>query len=124
MKDTRPVNLDLGTISMPITAYASIFHRISGVILVVGSFLLLWALDRSLAGPESFAALVNVLGHPVVKFIAWGIATGLIYHSLAGVKHIVMDFGIGETLEGGILGARIVFALSGVGAVIAGVALW
>lgn len=124
MKDNRPVNLDIGTIKLPITAYASISHRISGVILVLTSFLMLWALEASLAGPESFAALAGTLSSPLAKFVAWGIASALLYHSLAGLRHLVMDFGIGESLEGGVLGARIVFALTAVGALILGVALW
>ncbi len=124
MKDNRPVNLDIGTIRLPVTAYASITHRITGVILVVSAFLMLWALDLSLASEDSFATLTSVLSHPIARFITWGICVGLIYHSLAGVKHLVMDFGIGETLEGGILGARLVFVLTAIGAVMAGVAIW
>jgi succinate dehydrogenase / fumarate reductase cytochrome b subunit len=124
VKDNRPVNLDIGTIRLPITAYASILHRASGVFLVVASFLLLWALDRSLAGPESFAALADGMAGPVFKVVAWTIATGLIYHSLAGVKHLIMDFGIGESMEGGVLGAQLVFGLTALGAVLAGVAIW
>jgi succinate dehydrogenase / fumarate reductase cytochrome b subunit len=54
VKDNRPVNLDIGTIKLPITAFASISHRITGVILVLASFLMLWALEASLSGPESF----------------------------------------------------------------------
>ena len=54
----------------------------------------------------------------------WAIATALIYHSVAGVRHLIMDFGVGETLEGGILGARLVFAITVVAALAAGVALW
>ena len=50
----RPVNLDLRTIQLPITAYTSILHRISGVILFVGIAVLLFALDRSLASEDSF----------------------------------------------------------------------
>lgn len=124
MKDNRPVNLDIGTIRLPITAYASILHRISGVIMVVASFMLLWALEQSLASPEGFASLGKLLSHPLAKFVVWGIVTALIYHSLAGVKHLIMDFGVGETMEGGILGARLVFVLTAVSAVLVGVALW
>ena len=124
MKDTRPVNLDIGTIKLPITAYASITHRVSGVILVVASFIMLWALEASLAGPDSFAALADLLASPLAKFIAWGIGSALLYHSIAGIRHLVMDFGIGESMEGGVLGARIVFALTALGAVALGVALW
>ncbi|MFT7287989.1 MAG: succinate dehydrogenase / fumarate reductase cytochrome b subunit [Halieaceae bacterium] len=124
MKDTRPVNLDIGTMKLPITAYASITHRVSGVVLVVAAFIMLWALEKSLASPEGFAALAASLGSPLAKFVAWGICTALIYHSLAGVRHVVMDFGIGESLEGGILSARILFVLAVVGSLITGVALW
>ena len=33
LKKNRPVNLDIGTIRLPITAYVSILHRVSGVVL-------------------------------------------------------------------------------------------
>lgn len=124
MKDNRPVNLDIGTIKLPITAYVSITHRVSGVILVVSAFLLLYALDMSLAGPEGFAALADCLASPVAKFVLWGIIVALIYHSLAGIKHLIMDFGIGESMEGGVLGARLVIALTVVGAILAGGFVW
>jgi succinate dehydrogenase / fumarate reductase cytochrome b subunit len=124
VKDNRPVNLDISTIRLPITAYVSILHRISGVIMVVASFLLLWALDLSLSSAESFASLGDLLSSPLAKFVVWGIVTALIYHSFAGVRHLIMDFGVGETMEGGILGARLVFVLTAVSAVLVGVALW
>ncbi|MEM1141672.1 MAG: succinate dehydrogenase, cytochrome b556 subunit [Pseudomonadota bacterium] len=123
-KDNRPVNLDIGTIKLPITAYASISHRISGVMLVVASFLLLWALDTSLSGAEGFEAVAGLISNPISKLIVWAITIGLIYHSCAGVKHLIMDMGYGETMSGGVLGARIVIALTIIGAVLSGVALW
>ncbi|MDA9840068.1 succinate dehydrogenase, cytochrome b556 subunit, partial [Porticoccaceae bacterium] len=33
MDKKRPVNLDIGTIKLPITSYVSILHRVSGVIM-------------------------------------------------------------------------------------------
>jgi succinate dehydrogenase / fumarate reductase cytochrome b subunit len=92
--------------------------------MVVASFLLLWALDLSLSSAESFASLGDLLSSPLAKFVVWGIVTALIYHSFAGVRHLIMDFGVGETMEGGILGARLVFVLTAVSAVLVGVALW
>jgi succinate dehydrogenase / fumarate reductase cytochrome b subunit len=124
VKDNRPINLDIGTIRLPITAYASISHRISGVILVVASFLMLWALDTSLASADGFAALGDMLSSTLARLISWAILVALLYHSLAGVRHLIMDCGVGETLEGGILGARIVFLLTAAGAALLGVALW
>ncbi|MBK6508231.1 MAG: succinate dehydrogenase, cytochrome b556 subunit [Haliea sp.] len=124
MKDKRPVNLDIGSMRLPITAWASITHRASGVFLFVGMAVLLWALDASLASPESFAALQESLDNPLLKLVIWALMSGLIYHSLAGVKHLVMDFGIGETMAGGILGVRIVVALSAVLILLAGIWIW
>ncbi|MGL1161857.1 succinate dehydrogenase, cytochrome b556 subunit, partial [Vibrio parahaemolyticus] len=40
----RPVNLDLTTIRFPVTAIASILHRVSGVITFVAVGILLWLL--------------------------------------------------------------------------------
>lgn len=109
---------------LPITAWASITHRASGVFLFVGMAVLLWALDASLASPESFASLQQALDHPLLKLVLWAVMSGLIYHSLAGVKHLVMDMGIGETMAGGILGARIVIALSTILILLAGIWIW
>ena len=112
MKDTRPVNLDISTIKLPITAYTSILHRISGVFLVGAVGLMIYALDLSLDSADGFAAVASVLQSPVVKFVAWVVASGLIYHSVAGIKHLIMDLGYGETWEGGVLGSKITFAVS------------
>jgi succinate dehydrogenase / fumarate reductase cytochrome b subunit len=124
VKDKRPVNLDIGSMRLPITAWASITHRASGVFLFAGMAVLLWALDASLASPESFASLQETLGNALFKLVLWAVVSGLIYHSLAGIKHLVMDFGIGETMEGGIRGVRFVIALSVVFILLAGIWLW
>ena len=123
-KDTRPVNLDLGTIELPVTAYASITHRVTGVLMFFSSFLMLWALDASLESEASFDALAAVLSSPLAKGIAWVITSVLTYHALAGVKHLVMDAGVGETLRGGVIGARIVFLSAALAAAAWGALLW
>lgn len=125
MKDNRPVNLEISTIQLPITAYASILHRISGVAIFVGVAVLLFLLDKSLASAESFAETQQLLAESfVIKALVWLVLCGFIYHSLAGVKHLIMDLGIGETLEGGRRGAFIVLVASVVLMLLAGVWIW
>ena len=109
---------------LPVTAWASITHRASGVFLFAGMAVLLWVLDASLASPESFVALQESLTSPLCKFVLWAVVSGLIYHTLAGIKHLVMDMGIGETMAGGILGVRIVVAASVVLILLAGIWIW
>lgn len=120
----RPVNLDLRTIQLPVTAYTSIAHRISGVILFLGIAVLMYALDLSLASEEGFEQVKACLTSPLAKLVIWGLLSALLYHLVAGIRHLIMDMGIGETLEGGKLGSKIVIAVAAVLIVIAGVWVW
>jgi len=109
---------------LPITAWTSIAHRASGVFLFAGMAVLIWALDASLASPQSFAELQDCLASPLAKLVIWAVVAGLIYHSVAGVRHLIMDLGVGETIEGGTRGAKIVVVLSIVLILLAGVWIW
>ncbi|MGY0219211.1 succinate dehydrogenase, cytochrome b556 subunit [Endozoicomonadaceae bacterium StTr2] len=124
MNSKRPVNLDITTIRLPLPAYTSILHRVSGVILFVGIGFLLYGLDLSLDSPEGFAALQECMAHPVAKFITWGLVSALLYHFVAGIKHLLMDIGIGEEKESGKTGAMMTLAISVVLIVLAGVWIW
>ena len=99
-------------------------HRISGVILFVGLAVLLYALDKSLESEDGFKQVAACLASPLAKFVIWGLLSALLYHLVAGVRHLIMDAGVGETLEGGKLGSKIVLAISVVVIVLAGVWIW
>jgi|TARA_B110000977_G_scaffold116324_1_gene150257 succinate dehydrogenase / fumarate reductase cytochrome b subunit len=92
----RPVNLDLGTIKLPITSYVSILHRVSGVIMFFTLAVFLWMLDTSLASEQSFNDLAAMFANPICQFIIWGSLAALAYHAVAGIRHMIMDFGVGE----------------------------
>ncbi len=124
MIDKRPVNLDIGTIKLPITAYVSILHRASGVALIGAIAILLGLLGYSLQSAEDFAAVQVCLASVPMKLLVWAILAAFIYHLIAGIKHLVMDMGIGETLEGGKLGSMLVLVFVAIGFVLAGVWLW
>jgi len=122
--DKRPVNLDIGTIKLPITAYVSILHRASGVALIGAVGILLGLLAYSLKSPEDFAAVQACLASVPMKLLMWAVMAAVIYHLVAGIKHLIMDMGIGETLEGGKRGAMLVIAFSVIGILLAGVWIW
>ncbi len=121
MNKKRPVNLDIGTIQLPITSYVSILHRVSGVVLFAAIAVFLWVLDASLSSEESFNAIKDCIGSTFFQLIIWASLAALAYHLVAGVRHLVMDFGVGETLEGGRLGAMIALIAAAVLIVLAGV---
>jgi len=99
-------------------------HRASGALLIVGVAVLLWLLDQSLASPEGFEQARQALQSPLAKFILWVVVSALAYHTVAGVKHLVMDMGFGETMEGGVIGAKVVIATSVLLIILAGLWIW
>lgn len=124
MNDTRPVNLSLTAFRWPITALVSITHRISGVALYGGILILLWMLQESLASEQSFNALRDVVMDPICKTILWLVLAALAYHTVMGIRHLIMDFGIGESLEGGRRGAAMAIVVAVICIVLAGVWVW
>lgn len=124
MNSKRPVNLDLSKFHFPLPAITSILHRVSGVIVFVGVAFLLYGLQLSLSGEEGFNAVRAIMQGFLAKLIVWGLLAALLYHLVAGIKHLIMDLGIGETLEGGRMGAKIVLAVSVVLILLAGVWVW
>jgi succinate dehydrogenase / fumarate reductase cytochrome b subunit len=120
----RPINLDLFTIKFPLPAIISILHRISGVFVFLLIPLLLWMLDLSLSSPMGFDYLQGILTSLWFKFIVWLFLVALLYHLVAGIRHLIMDMGIGESLQGGQRGAQITILVTIVLALLAGVWLW
>ena len=124
-KDNRPINVgltDLMSFRWPVTALASIAHRIAGGVLFVGLAFMLYAFDLSLSSAAEFGALQSLVVSPVGKVVTWALLAALAYHLVAGIKHLFMDMGFGETLEGGVFAARLTIVLSAV--LIALAAIW
>lgn len=122
--NTRPVFLDLGKMRFPIMAIASILHRISGFVLFLFIIFILWALHCSLHSEQGFASVQALFALAWMKVIIWLFVSALIYHLLAGVRHLLMDLGLGETLAGARMTAWSVIISSIVLAICLGVYLW
>ena len=121
VKSNRPVNLSMGQVldvnlKSPV-ALASILHRLSGVIVFLLVPVLLWILDKSLSSPEGFAQVQAIFDSFIVRFIVWVFVAGLIYHFIAGIKHLLADMGIAEELQSGRVAATIALILSAIGIV-------
>ncbi|KON80217.1 succinate dehydrogenase, cytochrome b556 subunit [Azoarcus sp. PA01] len=95
---SAPKFLNLSQIRFPIGAIVSIGHRISGVLLLITLPLLALALDRSLRSEADFEALRDLVSAPgralLVVVVVWAAS----HHVLAGLRHLLMDVGIGSRL--------------------------
>ncbi len=124
VKKQRPVNLDLQTIDFPVTAIASIVHRVSGIIVFVALAIMLWLLAESLGSPEGFENVAGLSDNFLIKFILWGTLTALAYHIVVGVRHVIMDLGYWEEMESASQSAKVAFAITVVLSLLAGVMVW
>ncbi len=124
MAKQRPINEGLFTFKFPITAIVSILHRLSGLLLFISIPFLLWIFQQSLESFATFEETKDLLRNNSVRFILWLFMAGFTYHFIAGIRHLFMDCGKGETLEGGRKSAKIVFILTAILTLLAGVWLW
>ena len=125
MSDKRPVNLDLGTVSFPITAIASILHRVCAVISWVGLGFLLCGLCYALGSAEEYAALADMLANNfLVQFVAWGLLSAFAYYCVGTLKHLIQDFGFFEDFAGGKLISWTTIVIGVAMSVLAGVLVW
>ena len=124
MKNKRPVNLDLGSLKYPPMAIASILHRISGLVLFLLLPMMLYVLRLSLISQASFDELQLTLTGTLYRLLLWAFSTALIYHVLAGIRHLLMDIGVGEQLGVGRQSANIVIILAVILTILLGIWIW
>ncbi|HEY0878845.1 MAG TPA: succinate dehydrogenase, cytochrome b556 subunit [Zeimonas sp.] len=118
-----PKFLNLARIRFPIGAIASILHRISGVVLVVALPMLASALGDSLRGPDGLDAVLDAALRswfsPLLFIGVWA----LVHHVFAGVRHLLMDVGVGVRLPQARSSAFVSIA-AGLVAALAWIAAW
>lgn len=106
----RPVYLNLLRIRQPVTALASIGHRISGVLIFLSLPFVIWMFDRSLASAEGYAQVSALLQMPLIKILSLLLAWALAHHLLAGIRFLLLDIDVGIELNKARMGAWLVNA--------------
>ena len=99
--DHRPVNINLTKIKLPISALTSITHRLTGMyVFFITLPLSIFLFYISTSNAESFLNLISTLVNNsyITTFVAFSYLVFL-YHILTGVRHLIMDMHIGESLE-------------------------
>jgi len=117
-------NFNLLTIRYPFTAIISILHRLSGIFLFLLIPFLLWMLDIASGSSIGFNHIQTVLTNTGAKLILWFILVALWYHLLAGIRHLLMDIGIGESLKNARLSGGITILVTIIAAILMGNWLW
>ncbi len=123
MSHSRPKNLNLFTIHFPLPAIVSILHRASGAFLFLLIPFFLWGLSFSLTD-TGFDTLKQWFNTFSVKFIFWILFIPFCYHLVAGIRHLLSDIHLGDSLRGGRRGAVLTFVVSGLLVILAGVWIW
>ncbi|HVL76395.1 MAG TPA: succinate dehydrogenase, cytochrome b556 subunit [Noviherbaspirillum sp.] len=83
---------------LPLPAYVSIFHRVSGVLLFLALPFILYLLEQSLTSELSFEYFREFVAQPFVKLIILVLVWGYLHHFFAGFRHMQLDFHIGLDL--------------------------
>lgn len=124
MGKTRPKNLNLITIRLPLPALVSILHRLSGMLLFLILPVLLAALQYSLDSSAGFDRLLELAAHPLIKLFILGMAWAFLHHLFAGLRHLAFDMNLGVELAQARLSNKLVLACSLLLTILIGVKLW
>jgi succinate dehydrogenase / fumarate reductase cytochrome b subunit len=98
VKKKRPLWYDLNLLHLPLPGIASILHRVSGALLFLLAFGLLYLLDASLESAETFARVRQVIAHPFAKLVLLGLLWAFLHHFFMGVRCLFLDIDVGTDL--------------------------
>ena len=122
-KKKRPVYLNLLQIRLPVGGVASILHRATGAVLVLLLPFALYLLQRSVQEPAAYAdiaaRLITIEGRVVLLGTVWMFSQ----HFFSGIRHLLMDVGIGDDTATARISAWLTFVASGSVAVVTGICL-
>jgi succinate dehydrogenase / fumarate reductase cytochrome b subunit len=91
--DNRPLSPHLQVYRPQLTSILSISHRISGVLLSFGLFVVVAWLLALAAGPDQFMAVNATLSSLPMMLIMVVWTGALFYHLLNGIRHLLWDAG-------------------------------
>ena len=94
----RPLSPHLQVYRPQITSILSIFHRLTGIVLGVGTLLLAWWLIAAALGPGAYADAEWFISSWVGRLVLLGFTFSLFYHLCNGIRHLGWDIGWGFDL--------------------------
>lgn len=95
----RPLSPHLQIYRWPLAMALSIVHRATGIVLAVGTLLIVWYLLALANGPESYAAVRVLAGSWFGMLVLFGWSWALAFHLANGVRHLFWDVGKGYSIQ-------------------------
>lgn len=95
LKADRPLSPHLHVYRFAMTMAMSIFHRITGVGLYLGTIFLAWWLVAAASGPDYFAFVNRIYGSWIGLIVLFLFSWALVHHMLGGMRHFIWDTGRG-----------------------------
>jgi succinate dehydrogenase / fumarate reductase cytochrome b subunit len=89
----RPLSPHLQVYKPQITSMTSIFHRMSGVALALGLFMVSWALIALATGEEAYGVFTGFCASIIGQIILIGWSAAFFYHICTGIRHLIRDCG-------------------------------
>jgi len=120
----RPKYLDLAKIRLPVPAFVSILHRISGAALFLFAGVLLYLFQESLQSPESYVRFRDVADQWWMKLFLIGMLWALLLHFFAGIRFLLLDIHVFGDLKQARATSWVVLGMSLLLTVILGIRIW
>jgi succinate dehydrogenase / fumarate reductase cytochrome b subunit len=99
----------------------SILHRITGMGLsIVGLAVLTWWLMAIAGGSDAYSSFAGAATHWLGKIVLIGLTWAFFQHLFSGIRHLLMDTGMGYELKANKVGANATI----VGSIIATALVW
>ncbi len=94
----RPLSPHIQIYRCQLTSGLSITHRLTGILLSIGSLVVLFWLCAVARGPEAYAAAQSIFDMFIVKLLLFGWTWAFFFHLCNGVRHLAWDAGYGFEL--------------------------
>lgn len=94
----RPLSPHLQVYRLPLAAWLSISHRITGVGLTLGTLLLTWWVAAAAYGPDAYDTFSNFISSSLGLLILFGFSVALFFHLCNGIRHLFWDAGKNFTI--------------------------
>jgi succinate dehydrogenase / fumarate reductase cytochrome b subunit len=95
----QPLSPHLQVWRWHVTMLCSILHRVTGVGLYVGAFVVTAWLVALAGGAGTYGLFLSVAGHPLALVVWVGLSFCAFYHLASGIRHLVWDTGLGLKLK-------------------------